>query len=286
MVSTDPQRRPFVKMHGLGNDFVVFDARQAPLALSDATVRALADRHTGIGCDQLIILRASDDADVAMEIRNADGSTVAACGNATRCVARLVMGERGAEQAVIETAAGLLRAHGSGAGVAVDMGPPGLDWQDIPLAEAGDTRRLDFTRGALGDPGAVSMGNPHLVFFQDDAVAVQAFETLAPQIERDPLFPERINVSLARVDAPDALALTVWERGAGFTRACGTAACAALVAAHRRGLTGPKARVGLPGGTLMVTWDVAGDSVILAGPADLSFFGAVDLAAYEIEAAA
>lgn len=286
MNDTVTQQRPFVKMHGLGNDFVVFDARQAPLSLAAGRVRALADRHTGIGCDQLIVLHPSDAADVYMEIRNADGGEVAACGNATRCVARLVMGETGRETARIETGAGILDAAGGpGGGVAVTMGPPGLDWRDIPLARPMETARLDYAHGPFTGPGAVSMGNPHVVFFADETPDTAAFAEAAPAIEHDPLFPDRANVTLARILEPGHLSLSVWERGAGFTQACGTAACAALVAAHRRGLCAAKARVSLPGGDLHIQWDTQADTVIMAGPAALAFYGAVDLSLTEAEAA-
>ena len=267
--------RAFCKMHGLGNDFVIFDAREVPLALDAADVRALADRRTGIGCDQLIILRPSARADLFMEIRNADGGEVSACGNASRCVGRLVMDETGRDAARIETRAGVLEVARAGERVRVDMGCPGLDWRDIPLAEEADTRELDIAAEGLGRPAAVSMGNPHMIFFAGDDAAVD-LAVLGPRLTRHPLYPEGANVSLARVADAGTIRLEVWERGAGLTRACGTAACAALVAAARRGLTGRAATVVLPGGPLDVEW-AADDHVRMTGPVAVSFAGTVDL---------
>ena len=286
MTDSATRQRPFLKMHGLGNDFVVFDARQEPLALTPALARALADRRRGIGCDQIVVLRPAEEADVHMDIHNADGGPVAACGNATRCIARLLMSETGRADVQIETDAGMLAATGTGTGIAVSMGPPGLDWRDIPLAEAVDTDHLPVEAGPFRDPAAISMGNPHLIFFSDGRPDWDAFRAAAPDLEHHPLFPQRANVTLAHATAADALTILVWERGAGLTQACGTAACAALVAAHRRGLTGPKARVTLPGGDLVVQWDKPADTVVMAGPAALSYYGAVDLSLYETEEAA
>lgn len=265
---------PFIKMHGLGNDFVVLDARARPLALDDEQVRAVADRRTGVGCDQLILLEPPRDraAEVFMRIRNADGGEVEACGNATRCVADLLMRESGRRRAIIETGAGLLEAKAAGAeGVSVDMGPARLDWREVPLAQAGDTLHVALSRGPLADPVCTGMGNPHATFFVADAGAVD-LATLGPLLEHDPLFPERANIGVAQVLAPDRLRLRVWERGAGITLACGTGACAALVAAHRRGLTGRSATVIADGGPLGITWRADGH-VIMTGPAAVSFTG-------------
>jgi diaminopimelate epimerase len=264
--------RPFLKMNGLGNDFVVLDARRAPLAVSAADARAVADRATGVGCDQLIVLEPSRaGADVFMRILNADGSEVAACGNATRCVGRLVMDETGARSASIETRAGLLLAEDGGAWdrVSVDMGRPRFRWDEIPLAEPfPDTRRIELQVGPidaplLHSPSALSMGNPHAIFWVDDLDVVDLGK-VGPMLEHHPIFPERANISLARVDAPDALALKVWERGAGLTRACGTAACAAAVAAARLRRTGRAVAVALPGGVLDILWR-ADDHVVMTG---------------------
>jgi len=269
----------FIKMHGLGNDFVVVDARQQPFPLDDARARAIADRKTGVGCDQLIVIEPpqSAEADVFMRIRNADGGEVAACGNATRCIGALAMGERGgnAERIVIETEAGLLVATpASGGRISVDMGMPQLDWRDVPLASEQDTLHVDLALGPLADPVCGSMGNPHATFFVEDADAVD-LATLGPQLEHHPLFPERANIGVAHVAGPDRLRLRVWERGAGITRACGTGACAAMVAAFRRGLTGRRAEIRLDGGTLDLEWRADGH-VIMTGPVATSFTGTFD----------
>lgn len=277
MSVADPDSgRPFIKMHGLGNDFVLLDARREALTLDDAGARALADRHTGIGCDQLVVLRPSDCAHVRMEIRNADGGEVSACGNAARCVGQLLMDETGQDRVLIETRVGLLPAERTALGIGVDMGAPGLHWRDIPLAQAADTVRLDIESTWLREPGAVSMGNPHMVFFIDEDTPFDLARQ-GPELEHHPMFPERANVSVAMIENDSTIRLLVWERGVGLTRACGTAACAALVAAHRRGLAGREARVILPGGTLGVRWAEDGH-VHLAGAAEVAFTGRVRLA--------
>jgi len=266
--------RPFIKMHGLGNDFVVVDARAEPFALTEASARAIADRRRGVGCDQLIVMEppANGAAEVFMRIRNADGGEVEACGNGTRCVAALLMAESGRPHATIETLAGLLAAEAAGAGrVTVDMGEAKSDWRDIPLATACDTLHLDLSLGVLRDPVAVSIGNPHAVFFLDD-VASAPLEALGPRLEHDPLFPERANIGAAELTGPDALRLRVWERGVGLTRACGTGACAAAVAAARRGLTGRRVAVELDGGGLAIEWRDDGH-VFMTGPAETAFTG-------------
>lgn len=266
----------FLKMHGLGNDFVVLDGRAGSLALGPEQARAIADRRTGIGCDQLIVMEPprSDLADVFMRILNADGSEVGACGNATRCVARLIMEEKEASHVIVETVSGLLDAERRDGGlIAVDMGPARLDWRDIPLAEARDTLHLEVGSGPLQDPVGVNMGNPHAVFFVDDTEAVD-LETHGPALETHALFPEFTNVEAVQVLSRDRLRMRVWERGSGITRACGTGACAALVAAHRRGLAERKADVVLDGGTLTIEW-LADDNVLMTGPATLSFSGAL-----------
>ena len=267
---------PFVKMHGLGNDFVVFDARRRALDLSADQVRAIANRHTGVGCDQLIIMGPPRNgaADVFMRIRNADGSEVEACGNATRCVASVVMKERGADAVVIETVVGLLHATAKSDLISVDMGPVRLDWRDIPLARSMDTLHLGIEEGPLRDPAGVNVGNPHAVFFVDDVESIP-LETLGPRVEHHPLFPARINVEVVQVLSPTRLRMRVWERGTGITQACGTGACAALVAAHRRGLAERTAEIVLDGGTLHIEWNDK-DHVIMSGPAATSFTGALD----------
>jgi diaminopimelate epimerase len=266
--------RPFIKMHGLGNDFVVVDARHQPFPLTDALAKAIADRREGVGCDQLLILEppTNGSADVFMRIRNHDGGEVGACGNGTRCVAALVMGELGREAIVIETAAGLLKAKAAGDHrVTVDMGAAGLDWRDIPLSEERDTLHLEIGSGPLADPVGVNMGNPHAVFFVDDVEGLP-MEELGPPLEHHALFPERANIGAAQVIGPDKLRLRVWERGAGLTRACGTGACAAAVAAARRGLTGRKVEVVLDGGTLTLNWREDGH-VEMTGPVATAFHG-------------
>jgi len=267
----------FIKMHGLGNDFVVIDARRAAFALDDARAHAIADRKTGIGCDQLIVMEQprADGADVFMRIHNADGGEVEACGNATRCIATLLMRETGGDRVVVETAAGLLEARpASGGRVSVDMGKARLDWREIPLAAAQDTLHVALTVGPLADPVCTNIGNPHATFFVADAAAVD-LAALGPPLEHHALFPERANIGIAELVAPDRLRLRVWERGVGITRACGTGACAAVVAASRRGLTGRTAEVVLEGGSLTIAWRADGH-VVMTGPAATSFHGSFD----------
>jgi diaminopimelate epimerase len=270
---------PFVKMHGLGNDFVVLDARRAPLALNAGQVRAIADRRTGVGCDQLIVIEppAAALADAFMRIRNADGGEVAACGNASRCVASLLMAEKNTEHVIIETAAGLLDAEVRGDSlVSVDMGRVSFDWRDIPLSKPADTLHLDVSAGPLRDGVAVNVGNPHAVYFVADAAAVP-LEAVGPIIENHTMFPERTNVEVAEVLGPERIRLRVWERGVGVTRACGSGACATLVAAARRGLTGRNAEVVLDGGRLSIEW-LKDDHVLMTGPVATSFSGTLDAA--------
>ncbi len=265
----DAMMRAFTKMHGLGNDFVVFDARAQPLALTADQVRALSDRHTGIGCDQLFVLEASDRADAFMRIWNADGGEVSACGNGARCVAALLGGSP-----VIDTAGGLLHAEAGAAAATVDLGRPRFEWDAVPLAYAMDTLDLPLAWDGLARPGAVNVGNPHLVFFVPDVDAVP-LGVLGPVIEHDALFPERINVGVAQVIDEGHLKLRVWERGAGLTRACGTGAVAAALVAMQRGLVGRSVTVGLPGGDVQVEWRADGH-VTLRGPAVTVFVGQVD----------
>lgn len=268
---------PFLKMHGLGNDFVVIDARSGGVAVDPARARAIADRHTGVGCDQLIVIEpaVSSLADAFMRIRNPDGSEAEACGNATRCVASLLMGERGADHAVVETVAGLLDAQRLADGrVAVDMGAARLDWREIPLAEACDTLHVPIALGPVSDAVATSMGNPHATFFVPDLAAV-AVADLGPVLERNPIFPERANIGFAQLLAPGRLRLRMWERGAGITLACGSGACAALVAASRRGLVDRKAEIVLDGGTLEIEW-LRDGHVLMTGPVATAFRGNLD----------
>jgi len=267
---------PFIKMHGLGNDFVVLDGRAAPVALDPERVRDIADRHKGVGCDQVILLEKTDTglADVAMRIFNADGGEVEACGNASRCVAALLMDELKRDHLIIETKSGLLDAEeGPNGAITIDMGRVKLDWRDIPLREAVDTLHLPISMGVLSDPVAVNVGNPHVVFFVEDAESID-LAVVGPLVEHHPLFPERTNVEIVQVVSPDRIRVRVWERGTGITLACGTGACAALVAAHRRGLSGRKAEIVLDGGVLSVEW-LKDDHVLLSGPAEVSFTGSL-----------
>jgi diaminopimelate epimerase len=268
--------RPFLKMNGLGNDFVVVEARGQAFAPSAEEVRAIADRSAGIGCDQLIVVEPAEGADARVRFWNADGEEVGACGNGTRCVGWLLMEATGSDQAVMQTRAGRLVAMRAGERqVSVDMGSPGLDWREIPLAEPHDTRALDVIlfhdASLMAPPGCVSMGNPHVVFFVPEA-AKAPVERAGPAIGRHPLFPEGVNVGFAEIEARDRIRLRVWERGAGLTRACGTGACAALVAAARRDLAGRRATLVLDGGELTVEWR-ADDHVVMTGPAELDFRG-------------
>lgn len=266
----------FLKMHGAGNDFVVLDARKKPLTLSPAQARRVADRRFGIGCDQVIVLESSQRADLFMRIYNPDGTEAASCGNATRCMAWRVMEETKTDTATIETRSGILHAERAGVErVRVDMGAPGLEWREIPLAQEVDTLRLDIVLELLSGPTAVSMGNPHMVFFVEH---VESFdlEAMGPILEHHPLFPDRANVSIAQINAADDISLRVWERGAGETLACGTAACATLVAAHRRGRAGRSATLHLPGGDLFIEW-AASNHVWMTGPVATSFEGKIRL---------
>ncbi len=261
---------PFVKMHGLGNDFVVLDGRtQAVPPMTGALAAALADRRTGIGCDQLILLEPSDAADFRMRIFNADGSEVEACGNATRAVGLLH-----GRPARIETLGGLVSANPGDNGIAVEMGVPRFDWAQIPLAYAMDTHAMPVAWEELANPIAVNVGNPHVIFFVPDCDAVD-LQRLGPEIERDPLFPDRVNVNVATIVARDAIRLRVWERGAGLTLACGTGACATAVGAMRRGLVDRSVGVTLPGGTLRIDWRDDGQ-IVMTGPAAESFRGSFD----------
>jgi len=259
-------------MHGLGNDFVVFDAREEPVGIDAARARAIADRKTGIGCDQVIVLEPSDVADLRMRIFNADGGEVEACGNAARCVALLADGA-----ARIETAGGIIAASPAAGGASVEMGAPRFGWDEIPLAYPIDTAAMPVGWEELSEPFAVNVGNPHVVFFVADADAVN-LARLGPAIETDPLFPRRINVNVASVEQ-GSITLRVWERGAGLTRACGTGACATAVAAIARRLVQSPVEVRLPGGTLGIAW-TPGEPIRMSGPATYVFSGEIALEAF------
>jgi len=266
----------FRKMNGLGNDFVVLDARVRPLSLSADALKAIADRKDGIGCDQIIALERSRQADVFMRVWNADGGEVGNCGNAARCVAAFVADERETPNVTIETASGVIGASVNTDGsVTIDMGTPRLAWNEIPLAEpVDDTTRVAIGDGTLGLASMVNVGNPHCLFFVDD-VEAHDLARLGPTLERDPLFPERANISLVEVRDPTHLKLRTWERGAGLTQACGTAACAAAVAAARSERAGRKVTVSLPGGDLSIEWRDEDGHILMTGPYALDNEGTV-----------
>jgi len=273
------KRIAFRKMQGLGNDFVVVDLRPEDVAIGAAAARALADRRTGIGCDQVILIEPArrGAAQILMRILNADGSEAEACGNAARCIALLVAGETGNPRVTIETAAGLVEAEVlPQRQVAVDMGRARTLWHEIPLAREADTERIDLALGPLAAPVCTNIGNPHATFFVADAEAID-LARLGPALEHDPLFPARANIGVATVIDRRNLRLRVWERGTGITPACGSGACAALVAAHRRGLAERGARILLDGGSLDVVWREDGH-VVMTGPAAFVFEGSFDAA--------
>ena len=273
----------FLKMHGLGNDFAVFDARKASLVLDKAMVRAIADRRRGIGCDTVVVIENDNSgADALMRFYNADGSEAETCGNASRCIAKLLSEESGKPEIRLASAGGLLECRRQGDLITVDYGPPQLDWREIPMAQAVDTQSFDlpvagFAEKTLQEAAAVATGNPHLILFVENA-ANAPVDTLGPAIERHPWFPARTNVEFVERRSENAIRMRVWERGVGMTHACGTGALASVVAAHRRGLTGRKVEVELDGGLLDVEWREKDDHVLMTGPASLSFEGEVDLA--------
>jgi diaminopimelate epimerase len=270
---------PFRKMNGLGNDFVVLDLRMRALDLGPSNIRAIADRKSGIGCDQVIALQPSADADAFMRIWNADGGEVGACGNAARCVAALLAAETDSPQVSIETESAILGAEVNDDGsVTIDMGTPRFKWNEIPLSEPfHDTKGIELQIGPIDDPvlhtpSVVNVGNPHCIFFVED-VDAHDLARFGPTLEHYPLFPERANISLAQVTGPGSLRLRTWERGAGLTKACGTAACAAVVAAARRGLTDRSVLVSLPGGDLLIEWREDDDHILMTGPFALDYEG-------------
>jgi diaminopimelate epimerase len=268
---------PFFKMHGLGNDFVVLDFRCTAEPVGAGGIRALADRRTGIGCDQLILLEPPRHpaAQLLMQIRNSDGSEAEACGNAARCVAALLYRETGDPHVRIETAAGLLEAEAlAGGHISVDMGAVRTGWKEIPLARPMDTDHLQLSVRPLSDAVCTNIGNPHATFFVEDVEAID-LPRLGPRLEHDTLFPQRANIGVAAIRDRGHIRLRVWERGAGITPACGSGACAALVAAHRRGLADRRGCIELDGGSLDIAWREDGH-VIMTGPAALSFEGTFD----------
>jgi diaminopimelate epimerase len=264
---------PFRKMNGLGNDFVVLDARRNPLALTEKQARAIADRKTGIGCDQLIVIEPSAAADARMRIWNAEGGEVESCGNASRCIADLLFDEKSATTATIETKGGMLVAQKAGDKlVTIDQGAPKFGWKDIPLSEAfADTRHIELQVGPIDNPhihspSVVNVGNPHCIFWVKNLDVVDLAK-VGPMLEHHPLFPARANITLAKVEARDHVRIRVWERGAGLTRACGTAACAVMAAGHRIKIIDANCRVSLPGGDLFMAVNPENGHVIMTGPA-------------------
>ena len=280
MVNPSPTSRathsaelPFRKMHGIGNDFVVLDARSRTIDLSPSAAKALANRRWGVGCDEILIIeKARGDGDIFMGVRNADGSVAEQCGNGARCVADLVMNETGKTSLTIETLGGPVTATRSKSGlVTVDMGPAKLDWREIPLSEERDTLHLGISEGALSDPVGVSMGNPHAVFFVPNVETID-LKTLGPKLEHHALFPARANIEVVQALSRTHLRMRVWERGSGITQACGTGACAALVAAARRNVSERAATLTLDGGDLQIEWRADGH-VMMTGPVAYVFEG-------------
>ena len=278
------RRIPFLKMNGLGNDFVVWDAREAPVRLDRQAIRRIGERDGGIGFDQMITVeRSPGGADAFMRIHNRDGSEVDACGNATRCIGRLLMEEKDSKAATIETNAGLLKASATDDArrVTVDMGRPRFAWNEIPLAEEfHDTRAIELQIGPidapiLHTPSVVNVGNPHAIFWVRDLDAYD-LSRIGPMLENHPMFPERANISLAHVLSEDEVEVRVWERGVGLTEACGTAACAVGVAAARDRRTGRKVRVHLPGGPLDIEWRESDDHILMTGDTEVEFEGLLD----------
>ncbi len=263
----------FRKMHGIGNDFVVLDARARAITLDTATAKTLADRRWGVGCDEILIIeRARNGGDFFMGVRNADGTVAEQCGNGVRCVADIVMNETGKSALRIETLGGPVLATRAANGlITIDMGPAKLKWDEIPLSEQRDTLHLGISDGELSDPVGVSMGNPHAVFFVPNADAVD-LNARGPRLEHHALFPERANIEVIQVLSRNHLRMRVWERGSGITQACGTGACAALVAAARRDLSERVATLTLDGGDLHIEWRADGH-VMMTGPVAYVFEG-------------
>lgn len=262
--------RTFHKMHGLGNDFVIFDAREEPLAMDEPLARAVSDRKTGIGCDQLVVLEKSNVADLRMRIWNHDGIEVESCGNASRCVVALTHAK------TIETGGGLVRGEEDGSDIEVSLGEPHFEWDQVPVTYAIPTNPMPMAWGELHNPVALSVGNPHVVFFVDNADSIDLDE-LGPRIEHDPVFPDRINVNVAEVH-PDGIRLRTWERGAGITRACGTGASATAVAAILTKRVQSPVKVTMRGGSLTIAW-APGEPIRMRGSATYVFKGEIELEA-------
>ena len=265
----------FVKMHGLGNDFVIFDARKVPLTLNADQAAMIANRRRGVGCDQILVIESSANADIGVVILNSDGSEAAACGNGSRCVADLVMRQTGQQSLTMDTKGGVIRAWREDGLVTIDMGPARLDWQEIPLNAPADTAEVDLGLADLPPAVCVNMGNPHAVYFVDDAEEID-LPSIGPEAEHHPAFPDRANIEFVSPLGENRLRMRVWERGVGITQACGTGACAAAVAAARTGRTGRAVEVVLDGGTLSITWQEDGPKaghVFMRGPTAETFRG-------------
>ena len=263
----------FRKMNGLGNDFVVLDGRNYNLRLNSEAAALIGNRDAGIGCDQLILIEPSMKADVTMRIFNQDGSEVESCGNASRCIADILLAETQRGQVTIDTRGGLLSCTKAGDGlVTVDMGMPKFDWQDIPLAHpVEDTSQVPITVGELSHPSCVNVGNPHAIFWIDQINEID-LPTIGPLLECHPIFPQKANISIAQIQANDHISLRVWERGVGITKACGTAACAAAVAGARAQKTSRICTISLPGGDIQIEWD-SNDHILMTGAVEYEYEG-------------
>jgi diaminopimelate epimerase len=273
-------KNAFIKMHGLGNDFAIFDARQVALAIPPERIQALGDRRTGIGFDQMVIIEPAKSAgtDAYLKIYNSDGSEVGACGNATRCIAKLLIDELKKETVIIETKSARLEGTHRRDKVTVDMGKVYLEWKDIPLSQEQDTLSLELEEGVLKHPVAVNVGNPHAVFFmQHSDIDNVPLDRLGPKVENHPLFPEKVNVEVAHVINRGKIRMRVWERGAGITPACGTGACAVAVAGVRRNLSARRVTIVLDGGELEIEWRESDNHVLMTGAVAESYRGEVEL---------
>jgi len=273
-------KKPFIKMHGLGNDFVVLDSTKNQYNINKASIQLISNRRFGVGCDQVIEMKHSDKEDIYMKIYNADGTEAEACGNAARCIAGLLFASSPKKAVSIETIAGVLKAESEENGlIKVDMGKPKFFWKDIPLSM--NISEINFEELALKNGLAINIGNPHIVFFVKDLDAVD-INRIGPLIENNSLFPEKVNVEICQLENRKKIKVLVWERGAGNTLACGSGACAALVAAYKNSLSEPQAEIVLDGGSLNITWNIGSDEhVIMSGPIAVSFLG--DLSTLGIE---
>ncbi len=265
----------FIKMHGIGNDFLIFDNRVQKIPFTDSQIKALSDRNKGIGFDQMIVLENTDKADVFMRIYNIDGSEAEACGNATRCVASLMMDSLAKETVEIETVAGILYADKAGDLFKINMGSPRLNWQEIPLSKEYDTADMPVLLEGLEPPICVNIGNPHAVFFVDNLEDID-LEKQGRHIENNELFPEKTNVEFAKIIDRDNIRMQVWERGSGITIACGSAACATHVAAVRKGLVNDKTNLILDGGVLEIEWDQKLNKIYMTGAVKIVYKGVLD----------